>query len=233
MHLFYNSQINTPIHTLTEDESKHCINVLRLTKGDTLYIVNGTGGFFKAIITEPHAKRCKVEIIEEVDGFGKHNYYLHVAIAPTKNIDRFEWFVEKAVEIGIDEITPIICERSERKIVKQERTEKVAVAAMKQSLKAYLPKINECIDYNLFIKQDFNGTKCIAHCIEQEKILLKNILAPALNSLILIGPEGDFSENEIQLALANNYKAVSLGNSRLRTETAGIVACNTLAFINQ
>ncbi|MDR1055930.1 MAG: 16S rRNA (uracil(1498)-N(3))-methyltransferase [Prevotellaceae bacterium] len=234
MYLFYSRLINIPIHALSEEESNHCINVLRLSKGNTLYFINGMGDFYKAIIIDAHPKKCTVKIIENLDLlYKKHEYYLHIAIAPTKNIDRYEWFVEKAVEIGIDEITPLLCDRSERKIVKQDRSKKVAIAAMKQSLKAYLPQINDITDFSKFIQAPFKGKKYIAHCIEQEKVLFQKSIVSKEDILILIGPEGDFSKTEITLALNNGYQAVSLGNSRLRTETAGIVACNTAAIINQ
>lgn len=232
MYLFYSPQINTPFHTFNEEESKHCINVLRLTNGSIVYIIDGKGAFCKARIIDSHPKRCKIEVIEISTGYNKHNYYLHVAIAPTKNIDRFEWFVEKAVEIGVDEITPLLCEHSERKVIKLDRTEKVAIAAMKQSLKAYLPKINEIVEFSTFIKNSTDANKLIAHCAEHEKVLLQHAVQPKQNVLIVIGPEGDFSATEIELAITNNYQAVSLGNSRLRTETAGVVSCCTIAVVN-
>jgi 16S rRNA (uracil1498-N3)-methyltransferase len=161
----------------------------------------------------------------------QHNYHLHIAIAPTKNMDRFEWFLEKATEIGIDEITPIICSRSERKVIKTERCNRILLSAMKQSLKVHLPKLNEAISLNDFLKQDYEGAKYIAHCEDGEKKELK-IVNKTEKYLILIGPEGDFSPKEIDLALHNQFKAVSLGTSRLRTETAGIVAVHTLNLKN-
>ena len=161
------------------------------------------------------------------------DYYLHIAIAPTKNNDRLEWFLEKATEIGIDEITPIICQNSERKFVKQERLEKIIQSAMKQSLKFTLPKLNEPIKFNDFIDQDFNGKKCIAHCEDDEKTLLKTLVNTKEKITILIGPEGDFSTQEIKKALSKKFIPISLGESRLRTETAGLVAVQTVAIINQ
>ena len=161
------------------------------------------------------------------------DYYLHVAIAPTKNNDRFEWFLEKATEIGIDEITPIICANSERRVVKLERFEKIIQSAMKQSLKFTLPKLNETIKLNDFLKQEFEGQVCIAHCEEQEKTLLQSVVKPSEKITILIGPEGDFSSEEIKKCLAKNFTPISLGESRLRTETAALVAVNTVSFINQ
>ena len=233
MYLFYSQLINIPILILSESDSKHCINVLRLKINDTIYIANGEGKLCKAVIINLHPKKCEVKIVEEINDYKKSNYYLHIVIAPTKNIDRYEWFIEKAIEIGVNEITPIICNRSERKVVKQDRTEKIAIAAMKQSLRAYLPKINEAINFNEFIKKPFDGKKFIAHCADKEKKLLKDSIKKKENALILIGPEGDFSENEIRMAIDNKFQAISLGENRLRTETAGIVACITVSFTNQ
>ena len=152
---------------------------------------------------------------------------MHIAIAPTKNMDRFEWFLEKATEIGIDEITPIICSRSERKVIKTERCNRILLSAMKQSLKFHVPKLNEAISLNDFIKQDFEGTKYIAHCEEGNKTELKE-KKKEKRTLMLIGPEGDFSPTEIEMVLQYQFKAVSLGTSRLRTETAGIIAAHTI-----
>jgi len=233
MHLFYTPDLNESIYTLDEIESKHCIKVLRLNSGDFIYLIDGTGGYYKARIVDPNPKKCSVEIIETKKEYGKRNHYLHIAIAPTKNMDRFEWFLEKATEIGVDEITPILCEHSERKVIKTDRLEKIAVSAMKQSLKAYKPKINELIHINNFFDMYFEGIKYIAHCEENEKILLKNAYKRGNNVVILIGPEGDFSNNEIQKAKQSGFTEISLGGSRLRTETAGIVACHTINLLNE
>jgi len=233
MHLFYTPDLSSNIYTLNEIESKHCVRVLRLSADDIIELIDGNGGFYKAKITDPNPKRCTVEIIETKKEFGKRNHYLHIAIAPTKNIDRFEWFLEKATEIGIDEITPILCEHSERKAIKNERLEKIIVSAVKQSIKAYKPKLNDLTSYTNFIKQNIEGEKYIAHCEENQKLLLKNSYKQGQNTIILIGPEGDFSPVEISLAKENNYKEISLGESRLRTETAGVVACHTINIINE
>ena len=157
----------------------------------------------------------------------QHNYYLHIAISPTKNIERFEWFLEKSTEIGIDEITPIICNRSERKTIKTERGNRILLSAMKQSLKYHLPKLNEATNFNEFIKKDLEGAKYIAHCEDSKKNELKTI-SKTEKTLILIGPEGDFSPKEIKLAVENQFKSVSLGTSRFRTETAGIIATHSI-----
>jgi 16S rRNA (uracil1498-N3)-methyltransferase len=196
-------------------------------------LIDGKGGFFTAKIIEPNPKKCMVEIVETKKDYKKRNHHLHIAIAPTKNNDRLEWFLEKATEIGIDEITPIVCEHSERKVIKPERLEKILISAMKQSIKAYKPQLNELVRYMDFIKQPFAGEKFIAHCEDHEKSFLKNRYTVGRDVLILIGPEGDFSPAEIELALQNQFKEISLGNSRLRTETAGVVACHTINLLNE
>lgn len=232
MHLFYTPDISGNEYYLSEEESKHCTKVLRLKENDIVYLVDGNGGFYKAAISAISGKKCLLRIEETQKEFGKRNYRIHIAIAPTKNIDRIEWFVEKATEIGIDEITPIICQRSERKVVKTDRLEKIAISAMKQSIKAYLPKINEAQTFNDFVKHYSASLKCIAHCLPDNKQELKSLIKSHNDILILIGPEGDFTNHEIELALKNNYLPVSLGESRLRTETAGIAACVSVQIIN-
>ena len=202
---------------------------------DIIYLTDGKGGFYHARIIDDSVKCCKIEIIEKKEQFEKRFYHLHIAIAPTKNTDRFEWFLEKATEIGIDEITPIVCTRSERKLIKPERLEKILISAMKQSIKAYKPQLNSMCSLDNFIKKPVvNDTlKFIAHCEESAKELLTRCYSPGKNTLILIGPEGDFTPEEIQLSLDHQFIPVSLGNSRFRTETAGIVACDTIGLINQ
>jgi 16S rRNA (uracil1498-N3)-methyltransferase len=226
MQLFYLENPDKEI-ILNTIESKHATKVLRKKKGDTLNFTDGKGGFYKAEITIADTRKCKLQIISTEKKEKQHNYYLHIAIAPTKNIDRFEWFLEKATEIGIDEITPIICNHSERRIIKPARGNRILLSAMKQSLKFHLPKLNEIISLKDFLKKDFEGAKYIAHCEDGKKNELKTV-SKAEKSLILIGPEGDFSPKEIELALQNQFKAVSLGTSRLRTETAGILAVHTV-----
>jgi 16S rRNA (uracil1498-N3)-methyltransferase len=232
MQLFYKPGISGNVIVLDETESRHCIRVLRLTRGGLVQLVDGVGGFYTAKISEPDIRHCKLEIITSEQFFEKKNTHLHIAISPTKNIDRFEWFLEKATEIGIDEITPIITHHSERKSIKPERLNKILVSAMKQSIKAYLPKLNEILQYNKFIGKSFDAEKLIAHCGSNQKPPLKSMVEKNKNNLILIGPEGDFSEEEIKLALQNGYNEISLGNARLRTETAGIVACHTVNLLN-
>lgn len=221
------------VQTLPEEESQHAVKVLRLQIGEEIAVVDGAGGFYTARITNPHPKHCGFEIVEPLTGVGKHDYKLHIAIAPTKNIERLEWFLEKSTEIGIDEITPVVCRFSERKIVKEERLQKIIVAAAKQSLKAYFPKLNPLTTFDELMKNHQASQKFIAHCYEEDKKLFHNEIKPSSDVLILIGPEGDFSKEEVQKAISQGFVPVSLGNSRLRTETAGVVACHTVAVINQ
>ena len=233
MQLFYNSEIKSGDKTFTFDkeESKHIIKVLRKKGGDNLFVTNGLGYLFKTEIVVGSDSKCTVKIISfEIAETPK--YHLHLAVAPTKMIDRYEWFLEKATEIGISEITPIICDHSERKFVKTDRFEKIVQSAMKQSLHYYLPKLNEPISFKDFIKQKNEGLLLIAHCEETDKKALKSVVKANKNITLLIGPEGDFSNKEITLALDNNYTPVTLGSTRLRTETAAIVACHSIVFIN-
>ncbi len=231
MQLFYTPDINADDYCLNETESKHAVRVLRLNVGDSIQLIDGKGNFYEAQITDAHPKKCQVHVIKKVNGFGKRNNYLHLAVGPTKNIDRFEWFLEKATEIGVDEITPILCEHSERKVIKHERLEKVIVSAMKQSLKAYLPRLNHLTPIKDLINSSSESKKFIAHCYERDKHILKNELESSDSNLILIGPEGDFSENEVTLAIDKQFIPVSLGESRLRTETAAVVACHTVNLL--
>lgn len=233
MHVFYSPDITETTYCLTEAEAKHCCSVLRLNVNDLIYLIDGCGNFYTARIVDLSAKKCTVSIVDVKSGYEQRNYRLHIAIAPTKNIDRFEWFLEKATEIGIDEITPIVCEHSERQILKIERLQKVIVAAAKQSVKAFMPKINEITGFKKIAEQEFNGKKLIAHCYDSKKIPLQKIIKPCENVLVFIGPEGDFSKKEIKFALQNNFIEISLGNSRLRTETAAIHACSTVCLVNE
>ena len=233
MHFFYTKHVNADTYELTKEESKHCCMVLRKKQGDAIYLVDGKGTFFVTEILDDNPKKTSVKIIEKVKNYKKRNYNLHLAIAPTKNISRFEWFLEKATEIGIDEITPIISNRSERKHLNLERMNKILISAMKQSLKAHLPKINECIKFKDFIAKCNCQRKLIAHCGETEKTPLQKKIKINENSCILIGPEGDFTKEEVELAKQNRFDFVSLGENRLRTETAGIYSCSIINMINQ
>jgi len=232
MQLFYCPGIGSENAVLPEEESMHCISVLRHKREDTIHLIDGIGGFYTAEIINDHKRKCEVKIISRQTEFNKRNYYLHIAIAPTKNNERFEWFLEKATEIGIDEITPVICEHSERKEIKIERMNKVIVSAMKQSVKAYLPKLNEAIKFKDFTPGSNRPQKFICSCDAEKNSSLKNLYTKEKDVLILIGPEGDFSTDEIKLANMHGYKTISLGESRLRTETAGLVACEIINFIN-
>ena len=209
------------------------MRVLRMMVGDAINLVDGKGGFYTAKIADANPKRCRVDVVSKIEDYGKRPYHLHIAIGPTKLIDRYEWFLEKVTEIGIDEITPLESFHSERRVVKQERSEKVVTAAVKQSMKAFHPIVNEITSFKELVKLPFNGKMLIAHCNVGNKILLKKALEPNENALILIGPEGDFSVEEVEMAVQNGFVEISLGDSRLRTETAGVVACDTLSFINQ
>ncbi len=206
--------------------------VLRLKNGDTIHLTDGKGNLYEARITDSQGKKVSVDIISLRENYGKRNYYLHLAVAPTKNIERFEWFIEKATEIGIDEITPLICNHSERRQVRTDRLVKIATSAMKQSLKAYHPVINEACDFNRFIRESRQGQLYIAHQQENDINFLKDRYKPGNDVTILIGPEGDFNEAELEVAAKAEYTCVSLGSSRLRTETAAFAACHTIFLLN-
>lgn len=227
MHVFYTPDIQTKPE-LPEEEAQHCIRVLRLGTGDEITLTDGKGNFYRAEITAATNKRCLVKLIETTSQEPLWAGHIHIAMAPTKNMDRNEWFAEKATEIGFDELTFLNCRFSERKVIKTERIEKILISAIKQSLKARLPKLNEMVDFDKFIARDFPGQKFIAHCHEGEKPLLRNILKPGEDVLVLIGPEGDFSEEEVAKAIKKEFRPISLGKSRLRTETAALVACMTI-----
>ena len=226
MQLFYLENPQSEI-ILSAEESKHSIKVLRKKEGDILNFTDGKGMFYKAKIILADSRKCTLEVVSREQKSKNHDYYLHIAIAPTKNIERFEWFLEKATEIGIDEITPIICFRSQRKTIKNERASRILLSAIKQSLKYHLPKLNETTSLKNFLKQDLLGKKYIAHCENSKKYDLKSE-NKFEKVTILIGPEGDFSIEEIELAKAQKFKEISLGESRLRTETAGIISAYTI-----
>lgn len=235
LQLFYTPDISPDdkAYVLNEEESKHAIRVLRLTERHPVHLVDGRGGLYVGRIADAHPKRTAIAIEDYKPDHEKRPYYLHIAVAPTKNIDRIEWFLEKATEVGIDEITPIICEHSERKEVKPERLNKVMVAAMKQSLKAYLPKLNEAAKLADFLERNVEPQKFIAHCADGEKQYLMDGIKAAGHYVMLIGPEGDFSAPEIRSALEAGYLPVTLGASRLRTETAALMACLEVAVGNR
>lgn len=229
---FYIKNIAADIIVLDREESNHCIRVMRLKLGDRVQLHDGKGFLFEALIADPNPQKCALKIVGKAASAARADHRLTIAIAPTKNIDRFEWFLEKSTEIGIDKIIPIICQRSERKDLKTERLEKIMISAMKQSGQSYLPELTQKTSFKDLMDMPFNGDKFIAHCEEVSKILLQQAVTPGKDVLILIGPEGDFEGSEITLALQKGYLPVSLGASRLRTETAGIVACHTVCLVN-
>lgn len=232
MHLFYTPDINSQT-ALPDEEAGHAVRVLRLQSGDEVELTDGQGNFYRAEITTATPKHCLVHIIETMPQAPLWSGHLHIAMAPTKNMDRTEWFAEKATEIGFDELTFLNCRFSERKVIKTERIEKILISAMKQSLKARLPRLNEMTDFARFVTQPFEGQKFIAHCYKGTKPLLKEVVKSGQDALVLIGPEGDFSEEEVALAEANGFIPISLGRSRLRTETAALVACHILQMANE
>ena len=232
MQIFYTPDIAVNTE-LPDEEGQHAIRVLRLNEGAEILLTDGKGTFYKAAIAVANAKHCRVDILEQWSPGKLWDFTLHIAVAPTKNMDRLEWFAEKATEIGIDAITCLNCRYSERKEVKPARIKKILVSAMKQSQKATLPALTGMTDFKTFVSQPFDGRKFIAHCNEGEKPLIKQIYNPGESALVLIGPEGDFSPEEVTLALHNGFEPISLGESRLRTETAALVACHTLHVLNQ
>lgn len=233
MYLFYTPDIAT-VRCLSEEESAHCVRVLRYTRGDEILLTDGRGTTYTAQITNPHPKHCEFEILTSERQLPSHPFHLHIAVAPTKNVERLEWMVEKCTEIGVDEITPLLCRFSERKQLRTDRLEKIILSAAKQSLTPYLPKLNPLTPYDEFIRGlNTQQSRFIAHCYKEEKHLLRDEIHRGQDVVVLIGPEGDFSEQEVQDALALGFIPVSLGNSRLRTETAGVVACHTAILLNE
>ncbi len=235
MQLFYNPDIDQDTQQFTFDkvESRHIVKVLRKKEGDAVYITNGKGLLFTSKINIASDKKCLVSIFKTEEKPIPRDYRIHVAIAPTKNNERLEWFLEKATEIGIDEITPIITQNSERKVIKKERLEKIIQSAMKQSLKFHLPKLNDVMPFSKFLNQRLDQNIYIAHCHEGDKKSMKKLIEPKDSMTILIGPEGDFSKEEVSNSINANCKPISLGEARLRTETAALVAVQNVAFINE
>jgi 16S rRNA (uracil1498-N3)-methyltransferase len=234
MNIFYAPDIVLPEIILSPDESAHCVRVLRLGTGEKVQVIDGNGGYYNAVITLPDAKHCKLKVTETIEKLEKRNYSVHVAIAPTKNMERFEWFIEKSVEIGIDTITPLLCHHSGRRVLKTDRLERLIISTMKQAIIPVHPILHELTGFKEFItKQGKNDTDLfIAHCEETGRKKLSEVCRPGKNTLVLIGPEGDFSPDEIRLATDHHFVPVSLGQNRLRTETAGIVACHTVNLCN-
>ncbi len=233
------------VNELPEEEAQHAVRVLRMEMGDEMMLMDGEGIFYRAIVTEATKKRCLYRIEETLPQERQWQPHLHLAMAPTKNMDRTEWFAEKATEIGFDELTFLRCRWSERTVIKTERVEKILVSAMKQSHKAWKPILNEMADFKAFLqeikeRENRNGKvmqKFICHCYEEEglgeKVALKDALKSGEDVLVMVGPEGDFSIDEVKMAEANGFQSVSLGKSRLRTETAALVAVHLMNLINQ
>ena len=233
MQLFYVPDIKGSLCVMDENESRHSIRVLRMVKGDKVMLIDGNGNLYEGIINDPDPTGCQVEITGITRNFEKRGYCLHIAISPVKNQDRFEWFVEKSVEIGVDEITPVICRNTEKYGMKKERLNNIIISAMKQSVKAFRTVLNESVTFNEFINLDHSGIRMIAHCnpgLIRNKI--NQVYKKSQDAVILIGPEGDFTEEEINLASDKGFQSVHFGSSRLRTETAGVAACYSVYQIN-
>lgn len=234
MQLFYAPSLDRTegFFSLEKDESHHAVKVLRMQAGDTLWATNGRGLLVEAAVAVPSASAASLRIERVLEDAQRREYRLHLALAPTKSNDRMEWFLEKATEIGVDRITPLICDRSERRVYNRERGEKIVVSAGKQSLKAVFPVLDPPTDFRAFLKENTGGARYIAHCMEGNKRTLAPLLGRDTDITVLIGPEGDFSPEEVEAALAAGYVPVSLGAARLRTETAALyaVAAASVAF---
>jgi len=234
MQIFYAPDITGDSYTLNEIESKHIIRVLRMKRGSSVRLIDGSGNLYEGVVENPDQRECTITITDIIKDFEKRNYSLHLAISPLKNPDRFEWFIEKSVEIGVDEITPLICHNSEKQGIKPERINNIIISAMKQSLKATRTILNPPRRFGDFIRSSYSASWMIAHCNEKfSRSKITEVYSKNENAVILIGPEGDFSEDEIRDATYNGFAGVHLGNSRLRTETAGVAACHSIYFINQ
>jgi 16S rRNA (uracil1498-N3)-methyltransferase len=231
LNVFYQPDISKGILYLDATESRHVVKVLRKKRGDIIQLIDGKGSRYTAQITVADADQCAFEILD-TQQTSRRAYRVHIAISPIKNTDRLEWFVEKSIEFGVDEITLLLCEHTEKQYTKKERLEKIAVSAMKQSLTLMLPRLHGPLSFKEFVAQSFTGGKFIAHVDQQNQTHLQSVITPGSANVILIGPEGDFSSREIELASEHNFIKVSLGESRLRTETAGIAACHIVNLVN-
>jgi 16S rRNA (uracil1498-N3)-methyltransferase len=243
---FYDPQVSGE---LPQDEAKHATRVLRLAAGDELLLMDGQGSFFRAEITVADNHRCLYRILETMPQQPAWEGHIHIAVAPTKLNDRMEWFAEKAAEIGMDELSFLDCKFSERHVIKCERIDKIIISAVKQSHKAWKPVLNEMMSFDKFVRQERKGDKFICHCYDEgdieplsqtlpqtevlDKPFLMDVLRRGVETTVLVGPEGDFSVDEVRLALRNGYRSVSLGTSRLRTETAALAAVHMMQIINQ
>lgn len=236
MHRFYCPDIADTL-TLGEEDSKHCVKVLRMGEGDTIEVVDGNGNLYTCRISMAHPKRCAIEVLDKEQQPPHWGHRIVLAVAPTKNLDRIEWLVEKCVEMGVDRIIPLRCHNSERTVLKTERLKKIMVAAMKQSLKATLPQLDEMTSIMDVIAEGVEGTRCIAYCDamlpREQRRTLPSVYRPGSDVMVLIGPEGDFSPEEVQAATAAGFVPVTLGESRLRTETAGLMAVASIHAMDQ
>lgn len=232
MRIYYAPEIETTLE-LPVDEARHCVKVLRSRPGDEITIVDGKGNIIRARLTEVTNKHCSVEIINREREEKIWDGYIHLAVAPTKNIDRVEWLAEKATEIGMDRLSFLNCRYSERRVVKTDRIDRIVVSAVKQSLKATKPQVDEMEDFMDFVNRPFDGRKFICHCYDTPKKPLKDVVVRGERSLVLTGPEGDFSEEEVNAAIQAGFEPVSLGRARLRTETASLCAVHILNLANQ
>jgi 16S rRNA (uracil1498-N3)-methyltransferase len=232
MRIFYTTHILGNEAFLEAEEARHCTQVLRMREGEELALVDGKGGFYQGVLSAIGKRECRVTITSDEQDFGKRPFRVHIAVAPTKNMSRWEWMLEKATEIGVDQVTPLLSKRSERAHVRHDRLEKIAVSAMKQCMQAYLPLISEPMDFEELVTRAAYPQQFIPHCLPGEKTHLSQNCEPGKDVLILIGPEGDFTPEEIELALSHDFQPVSLGPTRLRTETAGLVALAAVHFVN-
>jgi len=232
MHLFYSPLLNGQTAPLPPEEANHALRVLRLTRGTEVAVTDGKGNMGYGIVGEISSRECTINISSIIPEFGRRLYKLNIAVSPLKNRDRYEWFVEKCVEIGVDTITPLVSARTEKTNIRPDRLEKIILSAMKQSVKAYLPELNPPTTFDSFIKQKRNTTCLIAHCNPGHREPLPSQLKKGEDVTILIGPEGDFTPEEVAIANSMGYISVHMGHSRLRTETAGIAACHSVYSVN-
>ena len=233
MQIFYSEKVSDGLAFFSREETGHCLRVLRMRRGDTMAFTDGRGNLYEGVITEDDPWGMKVSVTSAISSTGKREYRLHVAISPVKNDDRLEWFIEKAVETGIDEITPVICQRTEKRRIRRERLEGIILSAMKQSLRTFLPTLNEPVPFSDFVSAEYKTRKLIASCDESlERRSITSAVSRGEDVLILIGPEGDFTDEETRVALEHGFIPVHFGPGRLRTETAGIAACCSVYLAN-
>jgi 16S rRNA (uracil1498-N3)-methyltransferase len=233
MQVFYAPDIKGNTYILDEKESRHIVRVMRMSKGAPVMLIDGFGNLYNGIITDPDPKRCKISVTGVTREFEERNYRIHLAVSPLKNAERFEWMIEKIVEIGIDEITPLISHHTEKTGIREERITNIVISAMKQSLKARKPVLNSPAHFDEFIASVNSHVKLVAHCNSSvDRAKITEACPPGEDVTIMIGPEGDFSEKEIKDATKYGFISIHLGNSRLRTETAGIAACLSVYLIN-